>query len=77
MADTGGITLTLPQPAEDYAKRYVCFFLSNHGASSITVACTNGFAQSGDSITVAAGKTVLLMCIKTAPSAYVLAVIGV
>jgi hypothetical protein len=55
------ITLTLDSPLEDI--RGFNFFVTNdNGTYDVIVACTDGFLQDGDSVTVQPGDTVWIHC---------------
>ena len=55
-----GTTITLPAP-DDSLCGYECL-IANHSDNTITISCTNGFPNDGDSISLAAGAGVFLYC---------------
>jgi hypothetical protein len=69
-----GITVTLPPPQEalDGAE---CLIV-NDAADSATVASSEGFPNSLDTITLAAGAAVFLYCAQTSGTAYRWASVG-
>lgn len=55
-----GATLTLPAPGAALSG-YECL-ISNDSNNTVTVSCTNGFLNNGDSILLAAAASVSLYC---------------
>jgi hypothetical protein len=74
VASTAGVAITLPIPHE--AMNGAESLIVNHSASTISVNCLNGFANSLDSITLAAGASILLYCAEVSGNTYRWAVVG-
>jgi len=74
VVNAGGITLTLP-PAREAVGDAECFVVNNSSAN-ITLSCSNGFPNDLDSITLAAGASVLLYCAPVSGAAYRWASVG-
>lgn len=68
VVEASGITLTLPTPQE--ALSGVECVVVNDSSGSITLSCSNGFPDNLDSIALAAGASVLLVCILLVDGAY-------
>jgi hypothetical protein len=69
-----GVTLTLP-PAQETVANRECFVVNN-SANSVTIACPTGFPNDLDSITLAAGASVLLYCAPVSGISYRWASVG-
>ena len=71
LTGAGGITVTIDAPTAGTAAngRRVQALITNNSAGTCTIACTNGFAQGGDSISLTTGVSVWLVATKAgAPS---------
>lgn len=69
-----GVTLTFP-PAEEAVAHCECFVVNNSSGTA-TVACASGFPNDLDSITLAAGGSVLLYCAPISGASYRWASVG-
>lgn len=74
VAETGGITITLPTPQE--AVNGSESLVVNHAGSSVTLSCPNGFLNDLDVATLIAGASVQLYCTRISGGVYRWAVIG-
>jgi len=74
IVSTAGVTVTLPPPQEalDGAE---CLIVNNCG-DSVTVASSNGFPNSLDSVALSAGAAVFLYCAQTSGTTYRWASVG-
>jgi hypothetical protein len=68
VAEASGITVTLPSPQQaiDGAES----LLVNNSSGNVAVTCPDGFPNSLDSITLAAGASVLLYCTRVSGQSY-------
>jgi len=74
MVNAAGVTLTLPAPSESVCDSE-CLIV-NHSNNNITIACSNGFPNSLDSITLAAGASILLYCARIPGASFCWASVG-
>ena len=74
VVNTPGITVTLPAAQEAIADRE-CFIVNN-ADNSVTISCPNSFPNGLDTITLAAGASVLLYCAQISGTQYRWASVG-
>ena len=72
--DTSGITVTLPSPQQ--AADGVESIFVNNSNNDVTLACTNGFPNSADTITLGAGASAFLYCARVSQGSYIWASVG-
>jgi hypothetical protein len=74
LVNASGVTVTLPAAQEAVAHRE-CFVVNNAGGN-VTVACSNGFPNNLDTITLAPGAGVILYCVPITGASYRWASVG-
>lgn len=74
VVNAAGVTVTLPAAHEALADRE-CFIVNN-APNNVTISCANGFPNNFDSITLAAGASVLLYCAQVSGTLYRWASVG-
>lgn len=74
VADTAGIVITLPSPWQGIDGSE-CLVVNNSGGA-ITLSCADGFPNDADSLSLAAGASVLLYCARVGGSSYRWASVG-
>ena len=74
VAATAGITLILPTPGRELDG--VECMIVNNSSDSVTIACSNGFPNSADNLTLPAGAAIYLYCAQLSGTAYRWATVG-
>lgn len=74
VAAAAGITLTLPAPGMELDG--VECMIVNNSSDSVTVACSNGFPNSADNLTLPAAAGLFLYCAQVSSTSYRWATVG-